>query len=131
MSSKGRAVAALIAAQAAVGEALAELGGVPAQSEADRQAALYADLVGRLPQYNGEPYPIALRHPDLAKCSDMQMHIRSDVWAATVWQIPAADRVSWWGDLIRADGGNGMYATMQQHAAWPHRVAESSVIGPG
>ncbi len=68
-----------------------------------------------------------LYHPDLRSLTDAQLELRSGWWALF---FPDSWRVCWYGDLIRPDGGNGMYATPVQAAAWPDRVAESSVIGP-
>jgi hypothetical protein len=102
--------------------------------EAQRQAELYADLIARLPAYDGPDYPVELRHPDLRRLSNAAMSLRAAVGVgpSTMYGIRPEDVISWWGGLVRADGGQGMYATAEQGEAWPYRVDDNGVgIGPG
>lgn len=70
-----------------------------------------------------------LLHPDLRSKTRDWLVRRSSYFTAFFY--PAADRVSWYGGAIREDGGNGMYMTPQQAAAWPHWVKSDIKIGPG
>lgn len=109
-----------------------------ATAEQVRQASICGDIFDNMPaeqqervlRDNAGRFPIALRHPDLVLVPESMMGIRSAGWAATIMGIPDEDQVMWHGNLIRADGGLGMYATPKQAAEWPNKAVEDSVLGP-
>ena len=70
-------------------------------------------------------------HPDLKGLTDEDFRIRTSILARLFYRKPA-DWVNWYGDCIRtfADGGNGMYATAEQAAAWPDKLRSDVTIGP-
>lgn len=69
------------------------------------------------------------QHPALAELTDREFTLRSGWWN---FFFPSYMRINWYGDMIRADGQQGMYATQEQHDSWPDLVVhEHHKIGPG
>lgn len=119
---------------------------IDATAEQVRQANLYADLLARLPHGGQQEaaelaakFRADLRHPDLALLSPQAMSLRAaGGWDApsTIYGIAHEDVITWNGGLLReflgGDGGQGMFATAAQAAAWPHKVDQGDIVaGPG
>lgn len=68
-------------------------------------------------------------HPDLHPFTDAEFKRRTDFWARLFYCRPS-EYVNWYGDMLRDDGGQGMYATDAQHQAWPNKVVSDIKIGP-
>jgi len=109
-------------------------------TEAERQTLLYADLANKLPwddaaeAQTAQKFPSALRHPDLRFVPLRRMSLRAGgdpMGPSHVYEIPVEDRILWFGDLMRVDGGNGMFATQAQADAWPNKLRTDIGIGPG
>lgn len=76
-------------------------------------------------------FPIHLRHPELRWMPESEMSRRTDFWPRLLYFVPRIDWISWYGDMLREDGKQGMYATELQHAAWPAKVKPGDItIGP-
>ena len=71
-----------------------------------------------------------LLHPDLANISEWEFRIRTSFFSRLFYCKPS-EYINWWGGDIRPDGGQGMYATRDQHERWPHKVVSDVKIGPG
>lgn len=70
-----------------------------------------------------------LFHPDLRNVPVSELVLRSS-WF-TRWYFPQEEQVNWYGDMLRASGAPGMYASPAQHAAWPSKVISEDIdIGP-
>lgn len=76
-----------------------------------------------------DPYPVHLRHPELRDKTHGYIVQRTSMWSK--WWYPVDQQIGWFGSAIRdTDGGNGMYMTLPQFEAWPHRTASDVTIGP-
>jgi hypothetical protein len=66
-------------------------------------------------------------HPDLQHRGPFYLSTRS-AWFNFFY--PEAERIYWYGNLLRGENIKGMYATKDQALAWPDKYVEPSVIGP-
>jgi len=108
---------------------------IEASAEQQRQSLLYDELAAKLDFSDVDPakFPDHLMHPDLLLLSTAQRALRAagGIEASTMYGIAEEDRIAWHGGLIRADGGQGLYATQSQADAWDDRVSDGTSIGPG
>ena len=71
----------------------------------------------------------SLYHPDLRDKSRAYIVLRSSIFSK--WWFPQDEWIAWYGDCIREDGGNGMYCTSSQYAAWPAKQSSNDIkVGP-
>jgi hypothetical protein len=77
-----------------------------------------------------------LAHPELRSFSDTEFEIRTSILGRIIYRIPMEDWINWYGGALRTfvggDGGQGMYMTEAQAAAWTDRADDGGTgIGPG
>ena len=76
-----------------------------------------------------DPYPAHLLHPELRDKTRGYIVQRTSMWSK--WWYPVGEQIGWFGSVIRdTDGGLGMYCTLDQFEAWPHKVKSDHRAGP-
>lgn len=69
-----------------------------------------------------------LLHPELRSKDRKYVELRGGWWN---FFFPDSEQIHWYGDMIRDDGGLGMYATRDQHQQWPNKYVSDIKPGPG